>query len=322
MSNVFAEFLVNQGLYDKIEITEGNINALCDLIDGKEKISIYCKECGQVRVFGMDSMLCFLKDEKNSILLMKKTTEISEMGKNKNVIYIYHNRVDDMGHTDETQIFPACDDAIAELKNAVNMSVNYFKATKIYITADHGFLYTYSPLSEDDKVDKTTVSSEDVEVDRRYLITTKGAKPDYLLPVKFFDENAGYDAFAPRESIRIKKSGSGLNFVHGGISLQEMVVPVVDYTPVSTKSKAYKRNAGKYDTKPVELNLLSANRKIVNMSFILNFYQKDAVSDNRSQANYLLYFTDSNGEQISDTQKIIADKVSTDGQDRTFRCFV
>ena len=38
MSNVFAEFLVNQGLYDKIEITEGNINALCDLIDGKEKI--------------------------------------------------------------------------------------------------------------------------------------------------------------------------------------------------------------------------------------------------------------------------------------------
>jgi len=72
--------------------------------------------------------------------------------------------------------------------------------------------------------------------------------------------------------------------------------------------------------KPVELNLLSANRKIVNMSFVLNFYQKDAVSDNRSQTNYLLYFTDSNGVQISDTQKIIADKVSTDGQDRTFRC--
>lgn len=67
MSNVFAEFLVNQGLYDKIEITEGNINAVCDLIDGKEKISVYCKECGQVRVFGMDSMLCFLKDEKNYI---------------------------------------------------------------------------------------------------------------------------------------------------------------------------------------------------------------------------------------------------------------
>lgn len=253
-------------------------------------------------------------------LLQKKTPELNELGKDMNVIYIYHNRVDDMGHTDETQIFSACEDAIAELKNAVSIALNYFNATKVYITADHGFLYTYSPLSEDDKVDKTTLSSQDVEVDRRYLISTKGAKPDYLLPVKFFDENIGYDAFAPRESIRIKKSGSGLNFVHGGISLQEMVVPIVEYTAVRKDSKAYKKNAAKYDTKPVELNLLSANRKIVNMSFILNFYQKDAVGDNREAATYLLYFTDSNGTQISDTQKIIADKTSTGGQDRTFRC--
>lgn len=253
-------------------------------------------------------------------LLQKKTPELTEMGKDMNVIYIYHNRVDDMGHTDETQIFPACEDAMAELKNAVSIALNYFNATKVYITADHGFLYTYSPLSEDDKVDKTTLSSEDVEVDRRYLISTKGAKPDYLLPVKFFDENSGYDAFAPRESIRIKKSGSGLNFVHGGISLQEMVVPIIEYTAVRKDSKAYKKNAAKYDTKPVELNLLSANRKIVNMSFILNFYQKDAVGDNREVATYLLYFTDSNGTQVSDTQKIIADKTSIDGQERTFRC--
>ena len=61
MSNVFAEFLVNQGLYDKIEITEDNINDLCDLIDGKEKINIYCKECGQMRVYGMNSMITLMK---------------------------------------------------------------------------------------------------------------------------------------------------------------------------------------------------------------------------------------------------------------------
>ena len=57
MSNVFVEFLVNQGLYDKIEITEDNISDLCDLIDGKERISVYCKNCGQVRVYGMESMV-------------------------------------------------------------------------------------------------------------------------------------------------------------------------------------------------------------------------------------------------------------------------
>ena len=72
--------------------------------------------------------------------------------------------------------------------------------------------------------------------------------------------------------------------------------------------------------KPVELNLLSANRKIVNMSFVLNFYQKDAVSANREAVTYQVYFTDENGKQISDVQKIIADKTSDNGAERTFRC--
>lgn len=136
-------------------------------------------------------------------------------------------------------------------------------------------------------MDKTTPSEQDVEIDRRYLITRKGATPDYLLPVKFMDDS--YDAFAPRESVRIKKKGGGLNFVHGGISLQEMVVPVIEYHYLRNDSKAYQRNKAKYDTKPVEVGLLSASRKISNMIFSLNFYQKDAVGDNRSAANYLLY---------------------------------
>jgi hypothetical protein len=94
--------------------------------------------------------------------------------KGMDVVYIYHNRIDETGHNDETQIFDACEDTIAELKNMVKIIVNEFSGTRIYITSDHGFLYTYKPLSEDSKVDKTTKSAEDVEVDRRYLITKKG----------------------------------------------------------------------------------------------------------------------------------------------------
>ena len=247
-----------------------------------------------------------------------KRAERSALVKGMDVVYIYHDKVDEASHTSDSMVFPACDDAIEEIKNIVRIIRNEFSGTRVYITADHGFLYTYSPLSEDSKVDKTTPSEQDVEIDRRYLITRKGATPDYLLPVKFMDD--GYDAFAPRESVRIKKKGGGLNFVHGGISLQEMVVPVIEYHYLRNDSKAYQRNKAKYDTKPVEVGLLSASRKISNMIFSLNFYQKDAVGDNRSAANYLLYFVDSNGKQISDTAKIIADKTSDNGQERTFRC--
>ncbi|MDD4761079.1 MAG: hypothetical protein PHU66_09765, partial [Bacteroidaceae bacterium] len=124
----------------------------------------------------------------------------------------------------------------------------------------------------------------------------------------------------PREGIRIKMNGGVLNFVHGGISLQEMVVPVIEYRFLRNSSMEYQKNRNKYDMKPVTVNLLSASRKISNMIFSLNFYQKEAVGDNREEVTYQLYFTDSNGKQISDVQKIIADKTSDNGQDRTFRC--
>ncbi|MDO4549974.1 MAG: BREX-1 system phosphatase PglZ type A [Planctomycetia bacterium] len=253
------------------------------------------------------------------IVLMKRQ-ERSERMKGNKVVYIYHNKIDETSHTDEALVFPSCEETIDEIKNMVRIIVNEFGGVNILITADHGFLYTYSPLSEDGKVDKTTVGEEDVEVDRRYLVTRKGAKPQYLLPVKFVADDANYDAFSPRESIRIKKKGGGLNFVHGGISLQEMVVPVVEYHYLRNRSKEYQQNKMKYDTKPVSLNLLSTNRKICNMIFSLNFYQKEPVGDNREAATYLLYFVDSEGKQVSDTQKIIADKQSQNNQDRTFRC--
>lgn len=253
--------------------------------------------------------------------IVMEQSERGKIGKGKNkVVYIYHDTIDEMGHVSDTGIFAACDKAISELKNLVRIIVNEFGGTNILITADHGFLYTYSPLTEDDKVGKDSFNGMDVEYGRRYAIMQKGAKPNYLLPVKFLDGNTEYDGFAPRESIRIKMNGGGMNFVHGGISLQEMVVPVIEYHHFRNDSMEYKRNKQKYDTKPVMVNLLSANRKISNMIFSLNFYQKDAVSANREAATYQVYFTDENGKQISDVQKIIADKTSDNGAERTFRC--
>ena len=249
-----------------------------------------------------------------------KRAERSAMVKGQEVVYIYHDTIDEASHTADTMVFPACDDAIVELKNLVRIIVNDFGATNIILTADHGFLYTYSPLTEDDKLDKTGFISRIIEYGRRFAIMMKDSDPDYLMPVKFLDGESEYDAFAPRENIRIKMNGGGMNFVHGGISLQEMCVPVIEYHYLRNNSKEYQKNKHKYDTKPVTVSLLSATHKISNMIFSLNFYQKEAVSDNREAATYQLYFTDNSGKQISDIQKIIADKTSDNGQERTFRC--
>lgn len=249
-----------------------------------------------------------------------KRAERSALVKGMDVVYIFHDTIDEASHTSDTAVFPACEKAVSELKNMVRIIVNEFGGTNILITADHGFLYTYSPMTEDNKADKTSFNGMDVEYGRRYAIMEKGSLPDYLMPVKFLSGETEFEGFAPRENIRIKMSGGGLNFVHGGISLQEMVVPVIDYHHLRNDSMEYKRNKQKYDTKPVTLSLLSASRKISNMIFSLNFYQKDAVGANREAATYQVYFTDSNGKQISDVQKIIADKTTDNATERTFRC--
>lgn len=253
-------------------------------------------------------------------LVNAKRADRSAMVKGMDVVYIYHDTIDEASHTSDTMVFPACDDAILELKNLTKIICNDFGATHILFTADHGFLYTYSPLTEDDKIDKTGFVNRIVEYGRRYAIMMKDSDPDYLQKVQFLGGTSEYDAFAPKENVRIKMNGSGLNFVHGGISLQEMVVPVIDYHFLRNQYKQYQRNQKKYDTKPVEVSLLSATHKVSNMIFSLNFYQKEPVGDNREAATYQLYFTDSNGKQISDTSKIIADKTSDNGQERTFRC--
>lgn len=253
-----------------------------------------------------------------TIIAMKRA-ERSELVKGKDVVYIYHDTIDAASHVADAKVFPACDDAIAELKNLVRIIVNDFGGVNILLTADHGFLYTYHLLSENDKVDKTFRGKE-IEYGRRYAITSANVKPDYLMSVRFLDGQADFAAFAPRESIRIKQNGGGLNFVHGGASLQELVVPVISYKHVRNGSLAYKKNKDRLGANPVELELLSAGRKISNMIFSLNFYQKDAVDEHHMPTTYTLYLVDSNQQTISDIKKLVADKTSTNNQERVFRC--
>lgn len=253
-------------------------------------------------------------------LVTAKRSERSAWVKSKNVVYIYHDTIDEASHTSDTLVFPACDDAMEELKNIVRIITSDFGGIYIMITADHGFLYTYSPLTEDDKADNAGFKNRIIEYGRRYAIMMKDSKPEYLQYVKFLDGNTDYEAYAPKENVRIKMNGGGLNYVHGGISLQELCVPLIEYHFLRKQSKEYQRNKEAYDTKPVEISLLSATHKISNMIFSLNFYQKEAVGDNRTAAVYQIYFTDGKGKQISDVQKIIADKTSENGQERTFRC--
>ncbi len=248
-------------------------------------------------------------------LLSMKQAERRETVKDANVVYIYHNAIDAVGDkaATEDQVFEACEQAVTELKNLVRLITNDMSGTNIVITADHGFLYSYKPLEESDKAEKSFVSGHILELDRRYVIADGDCTAEHMLKIPMSYMNSRFIGFTPQENIRMKKSGGGMNYVHGGISLQECVVPVIEFKNMRSTSKKF------VDVRKAELQLISQSRKVSNSIFSLDFYQKEAVSGKVAAAIYEIYMADASGNAVSDRKTIIADKTESDGSDRVFR---
>lgn len=297
--------------HKKLESIENNGTTKVLVDDNPSEMS---DRDGILKSYSENSVALKYKD----IITMKRD-ERRAVVKAKDIIYIYHDTIDASSHNDETTVFDACDKAINEIKNLINVICGELNGLNVLITSDHGFLYTYQQLDESDKMERSSFKKDIIEQGRRYVITNDKADPDFLMPVKGIYNTANMLGFAPRENIRIKGAG-GINFVHGGASLQEICVPVIKYKYLRSGYKAYKINKDKYDAKPVSIALLSSNRKISNMIFNLSFYQKEAVKDNYVACTYNIHIEDAVGNIVSDTQKIIADKTSTVAKDREFKC--
>ena len=248
-------------------------------------------------------------------LIGMKQAEKRELVSNAKVVYIYHNAIDAVGDKalTEDQVFEACENAVQELSNLVRMLTNEMNATNILITADHGFLYSYKPLDESNKADKSMLTGDIVELDRRYVIADGECTAEHMIKIPMRHVNSDYSGFAPMDYIRIKKQGGGMNYVHGGISLQEMVVPVIEYKSIRSSSKNF------VETSKAEIKYIGTSRKVSNNMFALDFLQKDAVGGKITKAEYEVFMADLTGSPVSDKKTIIADKTDSDASNRTSR---
>lgn len=252
-------------------------------------------------------------------LLEEKREQRKARVKGMEVIYIYHDVIDSNSHNDNPDTCEAVKNAISEIKNLLRIIVNDFGGAHIIITADHGFLYTHRELTENNKTDVKEFREQAVEMGRRHVILPPGVTPEYLLPVQLVTGGGEFKAYAARETIRLKSSGKSTKFVHGGVSLQEMVVPVLDFVHYRTGSQAYKQNKDKFISSPVALGCNFTGNTINNAVFSLSFYQKEAVGLNKLATTYKLYFTNIAGKPICQPCYIVADKTTDNEQERIFK---
>ena len=269
---------------------------------------------GKVIVDSIDSQgsanrLKILENYAKELSLVLKADDILNMSrdalretcKGKKLVYIYHNEIDAAGDhaATENTVFNACNSTINTLETIVRTLKNNISATNIFITADHGFIYKRSTLKESDKTSKDLNA---IEMKRRYAygLSDKDFQGIHKIHLNYLEKNQ--KLFVPKGMNVLTKKGPGMNFVHGGLQLQEIVIPVI--------SIQWKRNSEEYKSSKVEVEVIGSSRRITNKLFNIQMYQIEKISERILPRKFRTYFINETGEIISDIIEYKADSIA------------
>ncbi|MFW7186706.1 BREX-1 system phosphatase PglZ type A [Lysinibacillus sp. BNK-21] len=187
-----------------------------------------------------------------------------EQLKGKRLVYVYHDVIDAAGDSvkSERETYAAVERAMDDLAKLVDL-LSRWQAKRIFITADHGFLYQNSKVENAEKV--ASVEGEKFDGNRRFvvgknLVIGAGA---IAVPETFTTLQDAEKAIAKGSNRFV--GGGGLQFVHGGATPQETITPLIDYRRTSQAT-------------PVEISVAMPSRVIKNFRVEVPLYQEQSIS--------------------------------------------
>jgi uncharacterized protein (TIGR02687 family) len=211
-----------------------------------------------------------------------KAEEVREMSREQsrdlfrehNVVYVYHNRIDAMGDSRETegQVFEAVDTALEEILLLIK-KLAAANVSNMLVTADHGFIYQNQVLDESDWAAEEPAGQEIVNRNRRYVLG-HGLRDGSSFK-KFTSAEVGLDGdleiLIPKSINRLRIKGAGSRYVHGGAALQEVVIPVVKVNKKRTS-----------DISQVNVEILQGGTSVISTGQLsVTFYQTEPVTAKR-----------------------------------------
>ena len=235
-------------------------------------------------------------------------TEWKKLFSGKKVVYIYHDVIDNTGEHDENNVFEACEKAIEQIEKLVKDLHTTFSGVNCYIVADHGFFYKRGKI---EAYNKTSKDENSIKQKTRYSYTDKKSEEEGVISINLdyiFGKDSGY-VNIPKGHNVFSRQGGGINYIHGGILPQEIIIPVIDFN--SSRSSE--------ETKKVGITYTGLTRKITNAVTYLEFLQDNKIDENNLPCRYSLHFEDERGNKISDESTIIANYSNTDVKDRFFK---
>ncbi len=226
-----------------------------------------------------------------------------------NLIYIYHNIIDSTGdkRSTEHKVFKTVEDCFKELFDLIK-KLTAARSNKIYITSDHGFLYQRSKPDDLSFTTDTVTGNTILYIDRRFIIGKDLNENKDFKKFKASQLNlkGNIEVLFPKSIKRMPKKGSGMHFVHGGASLQELVIPLI----MVKKDKNDEIGQVKIELFYQKSQFITTNQ------LAITFYQSEPISDKLKPRELKAVLLDKKNFEISDVFKFKFDFTSNQAKER------
>ncbi len=248
-----------------------------------------------------------------------KTDDARDKVRGKRVIYIYHNRIDDTGDklSSEHNVFDAVGLTIQDIDKMVNRLGRSLNITKVIITSDHGFIYRREHLESVDKLETQDFERNKIlDSNKRFILSEQDLtlkNTHKFSMASTVDSEKKMYLYIPLADLRFKSQGGGVNYVHGGASLQEIVIPVLIYNHNRYDSDLDRKGI---EHGKVEITALDSHKKITSSPFKIRLLQTGKVTDKREPLSCKIALRDSDGRKVSDEKLVIFDSTSDEPEER------
>ncbi|MEH7248590.1 BREX-1 system phosphatase PglZ type A [Neobacillus niacini] len=219
-----------------------------------------------------------------SELLEWKRQQADEKLKGKRLVYLYHDVIDAIGDSRKTErdTYDAVEKAISELDNAV-LRLSSLQAKRIFITADHGFLFQFKQIENYGKIESPLGNKFDGN--RRFTVGNDMRASGGSIKLNHKQTPINQADVIIAKGINRFIGGGGLQFIHGGAMPQELVIPVIDYRKIEKGI-------------PVDISVAVIDKMITNYRVSISFYQEQSVGDSYIPRSIKVAFY-KDGERIS-----------------------
>ncbi len=227
------------------------------------------------------------------------------------IVFVYHDWIDAVGDKKRTehQTFVATHQALEDIRRLIR-KLNSWNVYHVLVTADHGFLFNYTPIPETcrENLPRTTGYAREHS---RFVIAEgfEGKTDGYVMNLSDTTRlDTGLKIAIPRAVNRYRKQGNiGLQFTHGGASLQEMLTPVI---------RIYRQK--KELSQQVTIKRIDDAKRIAGGSIRVTLLQDQPVSNEYKSREVVIGLYSDTGESFSAELSMLLDASSPSPKDRIY----